>query len=484
MSRTSQPAASISSRSASASGEVALGSRPLALLGLLHQLRRRLLLVGQPAQARARPAARARVPPASGGASNSSASARGRVEVVVERLAKRRLQLASLRPSADSRSRFRSVSPPPAPASRPRRCSRSGWRSGRAAGTCRNVSGPHSVERVVQRLDVAAATSTSSRRTAAASRCAPSTCANGPADARRTGRPRSRDGGRSGRARRRARRTGGPGSARPSPSTRCASPAAPRPTATPSCVSSSGLAAFHIAKSSGSRLCSPGSTRAPSISSSGSWPESAPYGRIAAHREVHVAARLVGVAGGDQLLDQGDDLGAPSRSPAARRRAGRCPAGWCRRCTRRAISRGELGRADAPLPGGGVDLLVDVGDVLDQVNGSTAPLQVALHQLEDDVRPGVAHVDAAVDGGPADVDADPAVAAGLHVRAALRSASRAASCRPPDRLVARERRQHRPQLGPALAAGQRDPRLACSGTPARRSSSTRSRACCSLSRSG
>ena len=54
-------------------------------------------------------------------------------------------------------------------------------------------------------------------------------------------------------------------------------PGRPRPHGDSQLVSSSGFAVFHIAKSSGSRLCSPGSTREPSISWSGSWPESRPY---------------------------------------------------------------------------------------------------------------------------------------------------------------------------------------------------------------
>ena len=42
-------------------------------------------------------------------------------------------------------------------------------------------------------------------------------------------------------------------------------------------VSSPGFVAFQSAKSSGSRLCSPGSTRAPARRSSGRWPDSSPY---------------------------------------------------------------------------------------------------------------------------------------------------------------------------------------------------------------
>ena len=41
-------------------------------------------------------------------------------------------------------------------------------------------------------------------------------------------------------------------------------------------VSSSSFVAFQSAKSTGSRLCSPGSARAPDSTSSGRWPESSP----------------------------------------------------------------------------------------------------------------------------------------------------------------------------------------------------------------
>ena len=87
-------------------------------------------------------------------------------------------------------------------------------------------------------------------------------------------------------------------------------PGRPRPHGDSHQVSSSGLFAFHSAKSSGSRLCSPGSADpAPSSSWSMRWLLSSPVAVEAAHREVDVAAGLVGVPVGDQLLDQRDDLG-------------------------------------------------------------------------------------------------------------------------------------------------------------------------------
>ena len=54
-------------------------------------------------------------------------------------------------------------------------------------------------------------------------------------------------------------------------------PGRPRPHGDAQSVSSSALLAFQSVKSSGSRLCSPGSTLAPSSSWSGFWCESAPY---------------------------------------------------------------------------------------------------------------------------------------------------------------------------------------------------------------
>ena len=87
-------------------------------------------------------------------------------------------------------------------------------------------------------------------------------------------------------------------------------PGRPRPQGESHHVSSPGLLPFQSAKSSGSRLCSPGSADpAPSSSWSMRWLLEHPVAVEAAHREVDVAAGLVGVPARDQLLDQRDDLG-------------------------------------------------------------------------------------------------------------------------------------------------------------------------------
>ena len=97
-----------------------------------------------------------------------------------------------------------------------------------------------------------------------------------------------------------------PGSGRPSPSTPGASRAGPDPTASAS-DGSPGLAAFHSAKSRGSRLPRVGPA-SPCCISSSRWPDSSPYAGEGAHVEVDVAARGVGVPAVDQALHQLDHL--------------------------------------------------------------------------------------------------------------------------------------------------------------------------------
>ena len=126
--------------------------------------------------------------------------------------------------------------------------------------------------------------------------------------------------------------------------------------------------------------------------------------RVAAHAEVHVAACLVGVAGlhevGDQVHDRADRL----RGLRLRVRAPQPQAvgvlhvgGGHLRRQRRAL--------DPALARGVVDLVVHVGDVLDQRHVQPLVLEEALVEREDHERARVAHVDAAVDRRPAGVDA-------------------------------------------------------------------------------
>ena len=197
---------------------------------------------------------------------------------------------------------------------------------------------------------------------------------------RTTGRPRSRGGGRSGRGRRRARRTPARAASRPSPSTRCASRAARRPTARATHVSSSGFV----------RLPEREVDRVALVLA-----RLDPRRRLAARRAAGPRARRSGRSCARRSRrrrrprTRAPRRPAPrsarrsrrsSRSRAAPRRAGRSRAGRCRRCRRRAISAASSSERDAARPGGDVDLVVDVGDVLDQPHRLPAPLQVALHQ--------------------------------------------------------------------------------------------------------
>ena len=81
------------------------------------------------------------------------------------------------------------------------------------------------------------------------------------------------------------------------------------------------------------------------------------------------------------------------------------------------VRRGQLAREllarHAALAGGVVDLVVHVGDVDHELRVVALVLEKALQEREDDVRPRVADVDAAVDRRAAGVDADPPAVARL-----------------------------------------------------------------------
>ena len=125
---------------------------------------------------------------------------------------------------------------------------------------------------------------------------------------------------------------------------------------------------------------------------------------VAAHREVDVALRLVGVALLDEGLDQADHgadllggLGAHGRV---------LDAGAAHVLDEGVgVLRGHLGGAAALLVGLLDDLVVDVGDVLDEGHLVAAPLEVAADDIEGDEGARVADVDAVVDGGTAHVHA-------------------------------------------------------------------------------
>ena len=198
-------------------------------------------------------------------------------------------------------------------------------------------------------------------------------------------------------------------------------PGRPLPQGASQAVSSSGLCPFQSAKSSGSSLRSrPVDALALVHLLHPAVRELAVLG-IGAHAEVDVAVGRVGVAVVDQRPDQ--VLDRPDGLRRQRLRVGASepePVGVLH------VARGHLARQlgrVAPLGAGGVvDLVVDVGDVDDQrglvADGGQEPAQ----DHEDDVGPGVADVDAAVDGRAAGVDADAARLAGLerHHRAGPR----------------------------------------------------------------
>jgi hypothetical protein len=122
-----------------------------------------------------------------------------------------------------------------------------------------------------------------------------------------------------------------------------------------------------------------------------------------AHAEVDVAVRLIGVAALDQGLDQQDDLRDGPRGERLRvgpAEAERVGVGDVRGGHLVCV----LGRRLPRLAGGVVDLVVDVGDVDDQLRIEPLVDQEALQQGEDDERPGVADVDAPVDRRAAGVD--------------------------------------------------------------------------------
>jgi hypothetical protein len=134
-----------------------------------------------------------------------------------------------------------------------------------------------------------------------------------------------------------------------------------------------------------------------------------------AHAEVDVAVDGVGVPALDQVRDQRHDrlhvLGR-QRLVVGPAEAEALGVGL--------VVLGHLGgqrlRAHPRLPRRRVDLVVDVGDVGHQRRLEPLVLEEALEQREDDVRPGVADVDARIDRRPAGVDAHAAGIARLERR--------------------------------------------------------------------
>ena len=130
-----------------------------------------------------------------------------------------------------------------------------------------------------------------------------------------------------------------------------------------------------------------------------------PVGREAPDPEVDVPGGLVGVPGGDQVLDQRDDradrLGGLRLvvGPADAERVGVRPVGGDHPL-------GMLRRRDPGLARGVVDLVVDVGEVDHERRRVALVGEEAAQQREDHVRPRVADVDRPVGGRAAGVDPD------------------------------------------------------------------------------
>src|SRR2546430_11176778 len=81
----------------------------------------------------------------------------------------------------------------------------------------------------------------------------------------------------------------------------------------------------------------------------------------------------------------------------------------------------ELVRGHLALARGDVDLVVDVGHVLDERDSEALVLEEALVEGEDDERPRVPDMDPRVDGRPAGVDPDLARLARLELAEAVRA---------------------------------------------------------------
>ena len=135
----------------------------------------------------------------------------------------------------------------------------------------------------------------------------------------------------------------------------------------------------------------------------GPLPREAAVLRPARDAEVDVAVDLVGEAALDQVGDEARRSRPSSRSPSAsgrprRGRSGRCPRG---------TTPSPRSRALGARPGRRlVDLVVHVGDVVDERDVVAAPPQPAREPGADDERPRVADVRPRVDGRAADVHPD------------------------------------------------------------------------------
>jgi hypothetical protein len=226
------------------------------------------------------------------------------------------------------------------------------------------------------------------------------------------------------------------------------------------------LAAFHSAKSSGSRF-SPvwpwADRRSEARRRSGSWPDRAPYPSTVRTDEVDVAAGDVRVAALEDPLDERDDARQAAGDAAARRR---------RQHLHAVVGlRERAGHAGGERPPRLVvvarvvdDLVVDVGDVADEHDPLPALEQPPVQDVERHGAAQVADVRPGLHGRAADVDADRAGLQRLSGRTArarvsyrrrlMRSQATGRACRA---LLRGDDERGRDRRQPLAATGQPSP---------------------------
>ena len=182
---------------------------------------------------------------------------------------------------------------------------------------------------------------------------------------RATGRARSRGAGSAGRARRRGSRTPGPRCFSAIAEHSMCQPGRPSPQGEGHEVSSCGFVAFQRAKSRGSSFRSLGSW---ATMSSGFAPESEPYSGQARDAEVDVARPTRTRARARRAPRSARRSRGSSRSRAARRRAGRGRASSVSSKYHRVARAASSALGIALRARRVVDLVVHVGDVLDELH--------------------------------------------------------------------------------------------------------------------
>ena len=170
-------------------------------------------------------------------------------------------------------------------------------------------------------------------------------------------------------------------------------------------VGSPGFDAFHSAKSSGSRLRSSTSTRAPAWSASRFLPDSLPYGgkrrtsKYTSPSTVYATPRATRRSIRATICGMWS-VALGSTSPGEHPERGHV------RPVLGDVALGHLGRRHALGLGAPDDPVVDVGEVLDEGDAQAAEGEKAADDVEDQRAARVADVAQVVGGDPADVHAD------------------------------------------------------------------------------